>query len=72
MIQNLCAFAQREIDQQFAVCVQHVKDNIRDWKFLATGESFESEGRKIHGLKLPEPILHKILRENAKHWIHGL
>jgi len=45
---------------------------IRDWKFLATGESFESEGRKIHGLKLPEPILHKILRENAKHWIHGL
>ncbi len=45
---------------------------VRDWKFLATDESFESEGRKVHGLKLPEPVLRKIFRENALHWVHGL
>jgi len=44
----------------------------RDWKFLATDEAFESEGRKIQGLKLPEAVLRKIFRENAQRWIHGL
>lgn len=44
----------------------------RDWRFLATDESFESEGRKIHGLKLPPEVLRKIFRENALHWIPGL
>jgi predicted TIM-barrel fold metal-dependent hydrolase len=44
----------------------------RDWKFLATDEVFESEGRKVQGLKLPAPVLDKIYRENAIHWIHGL
>ena len=45
---------------------------VRDWKFLATNETFVSEGRKIHGLKLSEAVLRKICRENALHWIHGL
>jgi predicted TIM-barrel fold metal-dependent hydrolase len=45
---------------------------VRDWRFLATDEVFDSEGRKVHGLKLPEPVLRKIFRENARHWIHGL
>jgi predicted TIM-barrel fold metal-dependent hydrolase len=44
----------------------------RDWRFLATDETFESEGRKVHGLKLPQAVLHKIFRENALHWIPGL
>ncbi|MBZ5572356.1 MAG: amidohydrolase family protein [Acidobacteriia bacterium] len=44
----------------------------RDWRFLATDESFESEGRKIQGLKLPEAVLHKIFRDNARHWVPGL
>ena len=45
---------------------------VRDWRFLATDETFDSEGRKVRGLKLPEAVLQKIFRENAEHWIHGL
>jgi len=44
----------------------------RDWRFFATSESFEQNGRKIHGLKLPEPVLQKIFRTNALHWVPGL
>ena len=44
----------------------------RDWKFLATDETFDWEGKKVHGLKLPEPVLQKIFRDNALHWIPGL
>jgi predicted TIM-barrel fold metal-dependent hydrolase len=45
---------------------------VRDWRFFATDESFEQDGRKIHGLKLPDPVLQKIFRTNALHWIPGL
>ena len=45
---------------------------VRDWKFLATDETFVSEGRTVHGLKLPDQVLHKIFRTNALHWIPGL
>jgi hypothetical protein len=44
----------------------------RDWKFLATDESFDSDGRTVHGLNLPEPVLKKIFRDNALHWMPGL
>ena len=44
----------------------------RDWKFLATGETFESDGRKVTGLKLPQAVLHKVFHDNARHWIPGL
>jgi predicted TIM-barrel fold metal-dependent hydrolase len=43
-----------------------------DWKFLATDEVFVHQGKKVHGLKLPEPVLRKIFRTNALHWIPGL
>lgn len=45
---------------------------VRDWKFLATDETFEQDGRKVQGLKLPEPVLRKIFRENARRWIPGV
>jgi predicted TIM-barrel fold metal-dependent hydrolase len=45
---------------------------VRDWKFLATDETVEFAGKKIRGLKLPEPVLKKIFRGNAMHWIPGL
>jgi len=45
---------------------------VRDWRFLATDDTFEQEGRKIHGLKLPEPVLRKLFRSNALRWIPGL
>ncbi len=44
----------------------------RDWKFLATGQTFEYHGRQVQGLNLPMPILRKIYRENALKWIPGI
>jgi len=45
---------------------------VRDWKFLATDESIIYDGKTTHGLKLPDDVLRKILRQNAQHWIPGL
>ena len=45
---------------------------VRDWKYLATDQTVEYAGKPIHGLKLPEPVLQKIFRSNALHWIPGL
>jgi predicted TIM-barrel fold metal-dependent hydrolase len=44
----------------------------RDWKFLATDESLEFRGRKVQGLHLPEPVLHRIFHDNAVQWIPGI
>ncbi len=44
----------------------------RDWKFLATGETLTVEGKQVHGLSLPRPVLQKIFRDNAVRWIPGL
>ena len=45
---------------------------VRDWRFLATDETFEHDGKKVQGLKLPEAVLRKLYRANAQHWIRGL
>ena len=44
----------------------------RDWKFLATGETLTVEGKQVHGLNLPRPVLQKIFHDNATRWIPGL
>jgi hypothetical protein len=44
----------------------------RNWKFLATDETLDSNGKKVTGVKLPEAVLHKIFHDNARHWIPGL
>ena len=44
----------------------------RDYKYLATDQMLDYNGKKIEGLKLPEPVLRKIFRTNAQHWIPGL
>jgi Amidohydrolase len=44
----------------------------RDWRFLATGETLTVEGKQVHGLNLPRPVLQKIFRDNAIRWIPGL
>src|SRR6266853_6225031 len=44
----------------------------RDWKFLATDEIFTVDGKQVHGLSLPRPVLQKIFHDNAKRWIPGL
>jgi predicted TIM-barrel fold metal-dependent hydrolase len=43
-----------------------------DWRFFATDNTFQVEGRTVHGLKLPKAVLTKIYRTNAQHWIKGL
>jgi predicted TIM-barrel fold metal-dependent hydrolase len=48
------------------------KTYIRDWRFLATDGTFDLNGKKVQGLKLPEAVLRKIYRANALHWISGL
>ena len=44
----------------------------RDWEFLATGETVKVDGKQVRGLNLPQPVLLKIYRNNAKRWIPGL
>jgi predicted TIM-barrel fold metal-dependent hydrolase len=44
----------------------------RDWKFLATDQALEFNGRQIRGLNLPPAIVKKIFHDNAKRWIPGL
>ncbi len=44
----------------------------RDWRYLATADTVEYQGKKIQGLKLPRPVLKKIFRDNAVHWIPGI
>ena len=44
----------------------------RDWRFLATGETLTVEGKQVHGLSLPGPVLQKIFHDNAIRWIPGL
>jgi len=41
----------------------------RDWRYFATNETLDLNGVKIEGLKLPGPVLQKIYRSNALHWI---
>jgi predicted TIM-barrel fold metal-dependent hydrolase len=45
---------------------------VNDWRFFATDETFQVEGRKVRGLKLPKEVLQKIYRTNAQHWVKGL
>jgi predicted TIM-barrel fold metal-dependent hydrolase len=44
----------------------------RDWEFLATGDPVRLENKQVLGLNLPQPVLDKIFRDNAKRWIPGL
>jgi predicted TIM-barrel fold metal-dependent hydrolase len=44
----------------------------RDWAYFATAGPVDFEGRKVEGLGLPEPVLRKIFRDNARHWVPGL
>lgn len=44
----------------------------RDWRYFATDETFELNGKKVQGLKLPNPVLRKIYHSNALHWMAGI
>ena len=44
----------------------------RDWKFFATDQTVEYKGHQAQGLRLPEPILRKLYRDNAIRWFPGI
>ena len=44
---------------------------LHDWKFFASDETQEFDGRKVQGLNLPAPVLRKLYHENAARWIPG-
>jgi len=48
------------------------QEYLRDWKYFATDEWVDYEGRKYRGVKLPGPVLRKLYHDNAVHWIDGI
>ena len=44
----------------------------RDWRFLATNDTVDYQGRKIQGLGLPDSILRKMYHDNAVRWFPGI
>lgn len=44
----------------------------RDWEFFATGDRMTIENKEVRGLNLPQSVLEKIFRENARRWLPGL
>jgi predicted TIM-barrel fold metal-dependent hydrolase len=43
-----------------------------DWRYFATGDSFEYQGHQVEGLNLPRPVLKKLYHDNAVQWIPGI
>jgi len=53
--------------------LQHWQEQyLTDWKYFATDTWVEYNGKKYQGLKLPEPVLRKLYRENAVRWVPGM
>jgi hypothetical protein len=46
--------------------------HTRDWAFFSTDAPMEYEGRPTRGLALPDAVLRKIFRENARKWLPGI
>ena len=49
--------------------LNHLKNTYaRDWKYFATDEICEYQGKKIQGLGLPPSVLRKLYHDNAVRW----
>jgi predicted TIM-barrel fold metal-dependent hydrolase len=44
----------------------------RDWNFFASADRMDYAGAPTQGLALPEGVLRKLFRENARRWIPGV
>jgi len=44
----------------------------RDWAFFSRDDRMDYAGKPTQGLALPNPVLRKLFRENALHWLPGL
>jgi len=59
--------------QDAAAAVRHLQSEYdRDWRYFATAQAVDFEGRKVEGLALPEEALRRIFRENALRFVPGL
>jgi predicted TIM-barrel fold metal-dependent hydrolase len=43
-----------------------------DWRYFATADNFDYNGRTVHGLDLPPAVLKKLYHSNAVHWLPGI
>ena len=43
-----------------------------DWRYFATGDTFDYRGQKAEGLNLPRSVLKKLYHDNAVRWIPGI
>ncbi len=43
-----------------------------DWRYFATSDHFDYDGRMVEGLHLPAPVLRKLYHDNAVRWIPGI
>jgi predicted TIM-barrel fold metal-dependent hydrolase len=46
--------------------------HTQDWEFFSGDAMMEYDGRPTRGLSLPEAVLQKIFRENARRWLPGI
>jgi hypothetical protein len=60
-------------DETGAVAVEQWKSRLAlDWRYFATGDTFEYRGHTVQGLSLPPAVLKKIYHSNAVHWFPGV
>ncbi|AXC09791.1 hypothetical protein ACPOL_0412 [Acidisarcina polymorpha] len=43
-----------------------------DWRYFASADRFDYNGRTVQGLHLPAQVLKKIFHDNAVHWLPGI
>jgi len=43
-----------------------------DWRYFASEDRFDYNGRSVQGLRLPAPVLRKIFHDNAIRWLPGI
>jgi predicted TIM-barrel fold metal-dependent hydrolase len=48
------------------------KQYTLDWRYFATGDTFEYQGHQTQGLNLPREVLKKLYHDNAIRWVPGL
>jgi hypothetical protein len=59
-------------DDEAAAARGLLASHDRDWRFFASAERMEYAGAATQGLALPDVVLRKLFRENARRWIPGI
>lgn len=64
-------FGLREIPPAIGAKGLLARHNV-DWAFFSGDAKMDYEGRPTRGLALPEPVLRKLFRDNARRWLPGI